>query len=144
LIESGVTFTDRQAENRATLTKRTTSSIDLTCSPSSDRSGKKKPNISLFPDPTRHQHSKSAPQLRITIPHQESKGEAGSCDKYRPTMSMEERLTGLAKAKRRALERRKDGTSPLFEDLNRNQNQNRMFLKYYADNRRIAYGETSG
>jgi hypothetical protein len=141
LIESGVTFTDRQADNRAT-SKRTTSSIDLTCSPRSDRSSKKKPNISLFPDPTRHQLSKSAPQLRITIPHQESKGETESCDKYRPTMSMEERLTGLAKAKRRALERRKDGSSPLFEELNRKQMPNGMLLKYSA-NRRLANGKTS-
>jgi hypothetical protein len=124
-------FADRQADNR---TKRTKSPIDSTGTSgcNSDRSVRKKANISLFPDPTRLQSTKTVPpQLRITIPLQKSKVEVESKEKVLPVMSSEERLTGLAKAKRRALERRQEGISPLFEELNRKQDG--ISLTCYVD-----------
>jgi hypothetical protein len=106
----------------------------------SDRSVRKRPNVSLFPDPTRHQFTKTPPQLRITIPpppeRQESKipqpkGRSQQCASATPA---DDGLTGLARAKQRALEARKgrEDPSPIFEELNR-QVQNSMFLHDRSD-----------
>jgi hypothetical protein len=86
----------------------------------------RKRNISLFPDPNRHQFNKTPPQLRITIPPPPERlaGKTPSSTvKSQSTTSAtpaDDGLTGLARAKKRALEARKgrEDPSPIFEDLN--------------------------
>lgn len=90
---------------------------------SSTRSGsiRRKPTISLFPDRSRHLVSPSPqPELRITIPSTSEKSEkpdfAVRGSQNSNNTPIDDGLTGLAKAKQKAMEaRKKDNQSPLFD-----------------------------
>src|SRR5208282_2265664 len=67
------------SNSKATADTQTTPSVHTSppiSSSGSDRSSRKKPHISLFPDPSRLQHAKNPPQLRITIPATQEKDES--------------------------------------------------------------------
>jgi hypothetical protein len=113
------------ANSKATADVQTTPSVQTSphiSSSGSNRSTRKKPLISLFPDPSRLQHTKSPPQLRITIPTTQEKDESkpassGKAPKSATSTTPDEILTGLAKAKHRALEAKRRGSlTPPIED----------------------------
>jgi len=91
---------------------------------SSHRMHRKNSNISLFPDPSRH-------QLKITIPDKPvvaGKNSRSSTAENSASSFADEVLTGLAKAKQKAMESRKKDVhaqSPLFDSavLSRSQSQ---------------------
>jgi hypothetical protein len=94
---------------------------------SSHRMHRKNSNISLFPDPSRH-------QLKITIPDKPvsaGKNSRSSNAENSASSFADEVLTGLAKAKQKAMESRKKDVqtqSPLFDSavLSRSQSQSGM------------------
>ena len=115
------------SNSKATTDIQTTSSLHTspnTSSSTSCRSSRKKPVISLFPDPSRLQHTNNPPQLRITIPTTQEKDESkpissGKAPKSATSATPDEILTGLAKAKHRALEAKRRGSpSPPIQRLN--------------------------
>src|SRR5271155_2139225 len=104
---------------------------------SSTRSGsiRRKPTISLFPDRSRHQVSPSPqPLLRITIPSTSEKPEKSDSSiklsQNSNSTPVDDGLTGLAKAKQKAMEaRRKDNQSPLFDHPAQREAHNGTFLE---------------
>src|SRR5579859_3190935 len=105
--------------------------LDNQSTSSSERAARRKVNVSLFPDPARHQNNKQPPQLRITIPSHQQPAESPPkpMQSEEASKSADEGLTGLARARRKALESRKrEDFSPLFDDLNNKQPPHGMYL----------------
>src|SRR5579859_1963009 len=95
--------------------------LDSHSTSSSEGVVRRKVNVSLFPDPARHQNHKQAHQLRITIPsiQQHPKSTSKTTGSEKASNSADEGLTGLARARRKAMESRKrENFSPLFDELN--------------------------
>jgi hypothetical protein len=94
---------------------------------------RKNSNISLFPDLSRH-------YLKITIPDKPvsaGKNSLSSTGENSAISFADEVLTGLAKAKQKALESRKKDVqvqSPLFDSLSRSQSQSgKLPILIYAN-----------
>src|SRR2546423_13699011 len=112
-------MTEHRSESRCE--SRCGTPLDSHSTSSSERAARRKVNVSLFPDPARHQNNKQAPQLRIRIPpnqqHPESTSKTTASEEA--SKSADEGLTGLARARRKAMESRKrENFSPLFDELN--------------------------
>jgi len=104
--------------------------LDNHSTSSSERAARKKMNVSLFPDPARHQNKQ--PHLTITIPSQQSGGSSSQTRQHEEaSKSADEGLTGLARARRKAMESRKrEDSSPLFDNPNGRPVGNRVYLIY--------------